>query len=151
MKEKQRKFHKKCYVTMFLAIARVILRKVNENKFKNVTSKIVKILTESFNLAKWIANLKVPSGHIGSAWEWHHWIGLKKDINRYSFWFVKFWSWIFQKSSKFWAASFKNDSNLLLVGITVCLESFLPMGCHTFICWKNSPKGCSILVWIADC
>jgi hypothetical protein len=25
--------------------------------------------------------LKVPSGQIGSAWEWHHWIGLEKDIN----------------------------------------------------------------------
>ncbi len=30
------------------------------------------------------ALLKVPSsGQIRSAWEWYHWIGLKKDINRY--------------------------------------------------------------------
>ncbi len=29
--------------------------------------------------------LKVPSGQIGSAWEWYHWIGLEKDINRYMF------------------------------------------------------------------
>ncbi len=80
--------------------------------------------------------LKVPSGQIGSAWEWYHWIGLWKDINRYMFLIFKFWSWIFEKSSKFWAASYKNESNLLLVGITVCLESFLPIGCRTFICWK---------------
>jgi hypothetical protein len=28
---------------------------------------------------------KVPSGLIWSAWEWYHWIGLEKDINRYRF------------------------------------------------------------------
>ncbi len=27
--------------------------------------------------------LKVLSGQIWSAWEWYHWIGLEKDINRY--------------------------------------------------------------------
>jgi hypothetical protein len=27
--------------------------------------------------------LKVPSGQIGSALEYYHWIGLEKDINRY--------------------------------------------------------------------
>ncbi len=31
------------------------------------------------------ARLKVPSDQIGSAGEWYHWIGLKKDINRYMF------------------------------------------------------------------
>jgi hypothetical protein len=30
-------------------------------------------------------SLKVPSGQIGSKREWYHWIGLEKDINRYSF------------------------------------------------------------------
>jgi hypothetical protein len=24
--------------------------------------------------------LKVPSGQIGSAWEWYHWLGLKKEF-----------------------------------------------------------------------
>ncbi len=91
--------------------------------------------------------LKVPSGQIGSAWEWYHWIGIKKDINRYM---IFFWSWIFEKSSKIWAASYKNESNPRLAGTTVCLESFLPIAWRTFICWKN-PKCCSILVWIADC
>ncbi len=35
-------------------------------------------------------SLKVPSGQIGSTWEWYHWIGLEKDINHYSFWFFNF-------------------------------------------------------------
>jgi hypothetical protein len=42
-------------------------------------------------------------------------------------------------------ASYKNESNLLLVRITVCIESFLPIGWRTFI-WC-----CTILVWIAGC
>ena len=36
-----------------------------------------------------------------------------------------FWSWIFDKSSKFWAASCKKESNLLLVRFTVCIKSCL--------------------------
>ncbi len=55
-----------------------------------------------------------------------------------------------EKSSKFWAASCKNESNLLLVWITVCIESCLPFGWYTFIWWKNPPKSYSILVWIAE-
>ncbi len=61
-----------------------------------------------------------------------------------------FWSWIFEKTSKFWAASCKNEYNLLLVRITVCIESCLPIGWHIFIWWKNPPKSYSILVWIAE-
>ncbi len=29
-----------------------------------------------------VFSLKVPSGQIRPAWEWYHWIGLQKDINR---------------------------------------------------------------------
>ncbi len=36
----------------------------------------------------------------------------------------------------------------LLVRITVHIESFLPIGWHALICWKNPPKGCTILVWV---
>jgi len=64
---------------------------------------------------------KGTSGQIGSAQEWYHRIGLEKDINRYWFFIFYFWSWLFDMSSKFWAASCKNESNLLLVWITVCL------------------------------
>ncbi len=35
--------------------------------------------------------------------------------------------------------------------IMVYLESFLPIVYYTFMCWKNPPKCCSMLVWIADC
>ncbi len=48
---------------------------------------------------------------------------LEKDINCYRISIFYFWSWIFGKSSKFWAASCKNESNLLLVWITVCMLS----------------------------
>ncbi len=43
-----------------------------------------------------------------------------------------------------------NPCNLLLVRITVCIESCLPIGCRTFIWWKNPLKCSSILVWIAE-
>ncbi len=92
---------------------------------------------------------KVPSGQIGSAWEWYHWIGLEKNINRYMFLIFSIHFWIFEKTSKFWTASYRNESNLLTVRITVCIESFLPIGWRAFIWWKNLPNGCSILVWIA--
>ncbi len=71
--------------------------------------------------------LKILSGQIGSAWEWYHWIGLEKDINRYGFIFY-FWSWIFDKSSKFWASSCKKESNLLLfwIGLHVLKQRFFP-------------------------
>jgi hypothetical protein len=94
--------------------------------------------------------LKVLSGQIGSAWEWYHWKARRKDINRYMFLIFYFWSWIFEKTSKFLAASCKNNSNLLLVRITVCMESCLAIGWRTFIWWKNPPKCTSILVWIAE-
>ncbi len=61
-----------------------------------------------------------------------------------------FWSWIFDKSSNFWATSCKNESNLMLVWFTVCIESCLPIGWRTFIWWKNPPKFSYILVWIAE-
>ncbi len=94
--------------------------------------------------------LKVPSGQIGSTWEWYHWKALEKYINHNMFLIFYFWSWIFDKSSKFWAASCKNESNLLLVRFTVCIESCLPIGWRTVIWWKNPPKCSSILVWVAE-
>ncbi len=39
-----------------------------------------------------------------------------------------FWSWIFDK---FWAASCKKESNLLLVRFTVCIEPCFPIGWRT--------------------
>ncbi len=34
-----------------------------------------------------------------------------RDINRYRFFIFYFWFWIFEKTSKFWATSYKNASN----------------------------------------
>jgi hypothetical protein len=46
--------------------------------------------------------LKVPSGQIGSAREWYHWIELEKDINRYRFFYFIFnLEYLIRKSSKF--------------------------------------------------
>ncbi len=36
-------------------------------------------------LPQWGRGLKVLSSQIGSSWEWFHWIGSEKDINRYMF------------------------------------------------------------------
>ncbi len=95
-------------------------------------------------------NLKVLSGQIGSAWEWYHWIGIEKNIDRYNFFifYFKFHFWIFEKTSKFWAASYKNEPNLLLVRIMVCIESFLPIGWRTFFMTKCA-KG--MLYFGLDC
>ncbi len=87
---------------------------------------------------------KVPSSQIVSTWESYHWISLGKDINRYRFFYffillVNIW-----KTSKFPAESCKNESNLLLVRVTVCIESCLPIGWRTFIWWKIPPKCSSI-------
>jgi hypothetical protein len=97
----------------------------------------------------WTLELKVPSGQIRShmsvplvrPWKGHQ--PLYVIVFQFNF-------WIFEKTSKFWAASYKNVSNLLLVRITVCIESF-PIGWRTFIWWKSPPKFCTILVWIAGC
>ncbi len=56
----------------------------------------------------------VVKGTIQPDWissEWYYWKGLKKDINCYRFLIFDFWFWIFEKTSKFLAASYKNASN----------------------------------------
>jgi hypothetical protein len=89
----------------------------------------------SFNQSSLSVTLKVPSGQIGSAWEWYNWIGLKKDINHaICFWFFNFDLEYLRRVQISEPLQTKMNS---IVGITVCLESFLPVGCHTFICWKN--------------
>jgi hypothetical protein len=67
--------------------------------------------------------LKVPSVQIGSAWEWYHWIGLEKDINRYRILFFKFWSWIFEKRTKFWALNTKMNPNSSLFVLFIYLHT----------------------------
>ncbi len=77
---------------------------------------------------------------------------LKVPSDQIGFWFFNFtleYLKILQSSEPLHAIN--NESNLLLVRITVCIESCLPIGWHTFIWWKNLPKCCSVLVWIAGC
>jgi hypothetical protein len=50
----------------------------------------------------------------------------------------------FIKSSKFFAASYKYPSNLLILRPMACTESFLPIGWRTFIWWKSPPNYCVI-------
>ncbi len=73
-----------------------------------------------------LIDLKVPFGQTRSAWERYHLdtvpVGLRNDINRLIF---IFWYWIFEKSSKFWAAKLKNASHLLILRQTTRIESFL--------------------------
>ena len=96
-----------------------------------------------FCLSRTFKLLKVPSGQIGSTWEWYHWISLEKDINRYRFLIFNFTLEYLKKPSKFWA-------NLLLVRIMVCIEFCLPIGWRTVTWWKNPPKSSSFLVRIAE-
>ncbi len=51
---------------------------------------------------------KVPSNRIGSSCKWYHSIGLEKDINHYR---SSIFIFSFEKTSKFWVASYKNASN----------------------------------------
>jgi hypothetical protein len=51
-------------------------------KEKNSATTLSEALATS-QLSIIIVHFKVPSGQIGSAWEWCYWIGLEKDINRY--------------------------------------------------------------------
>ncbi len=82
------------------------------------------------------SDLKEPSGQIGSAWEWYDWIGFRKVVNRERFFFQ---CWIFEKSSKFWAASYKNESNLLLVRFTVCISASRNLISFTDLSIVDSP------------
>ncbi len=92
--------------------------------------------------------LKVPSGQIESTWEWYHWIGLEKDINRYRFFnflisILNIWK-DFKVLSRFMQKWIQPP----LVLITVCIESCLSIGWCTFNLRKNLSKRCLIFIWI---
>ncbi len=56
------------------------------------------------------------------------------------FFIFYFWSWIFEKTSKFWGASCKNESNLLLVQITVLHRILSSYWLAHFYLMKKSAK-----------
>ncbi len=50
---------------------------------KSATALYLFYLYMNFKLLRF--SIRVPSGQIGSKWEWYHWKALEKDINRYMF------------------------------------------------------------------
>ncbi len=98
----------------------------------------VKILWKNIKREKCV--LRVPSGQIWSAWDWYHWIGLEKEINRYRFWIffisvLKIWK-DFKVLSSFiqnWIQSPACSDH----GLYRILSSYWMA--H-FIWWKNLPK-----------
>jgi hypothetical protein len=106
---------------------------------------------------------------IGSAWEWYHCIGLDKDINRYRLWIFNFSFKYLKKTSKFWAVSHKNESNLLLVRNMVCISAsrnlisfadFVVFLNDVFLfglqntvskSWSKLCGQGTVVIWIADC
>jgi hypothetical protein len=78
---------------------------------------------------------KVPSGQIGSTWEWYHWIGLEKNINCYiGAWFFNF------------TLEYVKDFKVLICFMQKWIQppACLDHGLHP-------PNCCSILVLIAGC
>ncbi len=108
-----------------------------------------------FGLAIWRKKISQIKGYVWPDWFCSRVVPLdrpwKEHQPLYVFFIFLFPFWIFEKTSKFWAAPYKTESNLQLVRMTVCIESFLPIGWGMFIWWKNLPKCCTILVWIAEC
>ncbi len=90
--------------------------------FQNLSRKTVPLILSR--------NLKVPSGQIGSSWEWNHWIGIEKDINRYRFSIFYF---SFEYLKRFQSPEqlhTKMPLVILLVGITGCMGT----NCDFFRC-----------------
>ena len=67
--------------------------------------------------------LKVPSGQIGSAWEWYHWKALLKDINRYMFLILIFDLEYLKQLQSSEPLHAKRPLILLLVRLTACMCS----------------------------
>ncbi len=87
--------------------------------------------------------LKVPSGQIGSTWEWYHCIGLEKNINRY---------WFFNFTLEYLKRLQSSEPLHAKMNPTSCclFDHSLHRILSTY--WlANPPKCCSILVWIAGC
>jgi hypothetical protein len=69
---------------------------------------------------------------------------MKKSSTAIDFWFVNFSFWIFEETSKFWAASLKNESNLLLVRITVFMGTNRNLFRRTVLQNCRKVKNCSL-------
>ncbi len=81
--------------------------------------------------------LKVPSGQIGSGWEWYHCIGHKKDTNCYMFLIFNFDLEYLRRVQSSEPLHTKMPLIILLVGIT---------GCMAEPCSKNAGESTIVLV-----
>ncbi len=86
--------------------------------------------------------LEVPSGQIGWAWEWAHWIG------RYMFWFFNFDLEYLRRVQSSELLLTKMNPTSCLFGSRVGLESFLPIFLSHFYWLKKSAK---VLLYLFYC
>ncbi len=92
--------------------------------------------------------LKVPSGQIESAWEWYHWIGLQKDIDRYRFFIFYFWSeYLIKVQSSELLHAKMNPTSYLFGSRFACAQTAI---FSAEPCSKNSGET-SIVLWITAC
>ncbi len=92
-------------------------------------------------------SLKVPSGQIGSAWEWYQWIGLEKDINRCRFFIFDFSSEYLKQLQSSEPLRAKRPLILLLVRVTACMCSNRDLFRRTML--HLNAGEISIVLWIA--
>jgi len=89
--------------------------------------------------------LKVPSGQIESAWEWYHWIGLKKSSSAIGFWFL---IWVMNFLKKLWSCNplhSKMNSTSCLFGSRFVWAQTATFSAES--CSKNARKSTFVL-WI---
>ncbi len=92
----------------------------------------------------------LPSGQIGSVWEWYHRIGVEKDINRYrGFWFFNFSSENLKRHQNSEPLhTWIQPPACSYHGLYRILSSYW---LAHFYLLKNSAKGMHYFGWIAGC
>ncbi len=102
----------------------------------------VLILPGNTHVVGKINNLKVRSGQIGSAWEWYHWIGIEKNINRYMFLIFLISLLNIWKDFKVLSRFIQNESTSCLLGLRFVRNPFFLLAGALFfddkICQRNA-------------
>ncbi len=109
---------------------------------------IVAEAAHSHLLLKINSSLKVPSGQIGSVWEWYHWIGLEKDINRYRFLFFIFdLGYLIRVQSSEPLHAKMNPTSYLFGSRFACAQTAI----FSAELWSKNAGETSIVLWITAC
>ncbi len=91
--------------------------------------------------------LQVPCGQIGSAWEWYHWIGLKKVLNGYRF-------LIFNFSLQFLERHQSSEPLYTKMSLTSCLLGSRFVWAQTVIFsaepYSKNARKSTIVLWITS-